>query len=129
MALVTLLASTIGVSLLIHVVPGDPVMMMATHSNGAERRGDARGDRECPARARPRPARVATDAALPISAISFKAISGARSSAPSPAYLDEFVFRFNRRKTRHAAFRSLFRLATNAEPLTYSMLIEPEPCA
>ena len=35
----------------------------------------------------------------------------------------------NRRKTRHAAFRSLFRLATNAEPLTYSMLIEPEPCA
>ena len=34
------------------------------------------------------------------------------------AYLDEFVFRFNRRKTRHAAFRSLFRLATNAEPLT-----------
>ena len=41
------------------------------------------------------------------------------------AYLDEFVFRFNRRKTRHAAFRSLFRLATNAEPLTYSMLIEP----
>ena len=45
------------------------------------------------------------------------------------AYLDEFVLRFNRRKTRHAAFRSLFRLATNAEPLTYSMLIEPEPCA
>ena len=45
------------------------------------------------------------------------------------AYLDEFVFRFNRRKTRHAAFRSLFRLASNAEPLTYSMLIEPEPCA
>ena len=38
----------------------------------------------------------------------------------------QFVFRFNRRKTRHAAFRSLFRIATNAEPLTYSMLIEPE---
>ena len=33
------------------------------------------------------------------------------------AYLDEFVFRFNRRKTRHAAFRSLFRLATNQNPL------------
>ena len=45
------------------------------------------------------------------------------------AYLDEFVFRFNRRKTRHAAFRSLFRIASNAKPLTYSMLIEPEPCA
>ena len=38
-------------------------------------------------------------------------------------------FASNRRKTRHAAFRSLFRFATNAEPLTYSMLIEPEPCA
>ncbi len=45
------------------------------------------------------------------------------------ACLDEVVFRFNRRKTRHDAFRSLFRLATNAQPLTYSMLIEPEPCA
>ncbi len=45
------------------------------------------------------------------------------------AYLDEFVFRFNRRKTRHDAFRSLFRLATNAQPLTYSMLIELELCA
>ena len=45
------------------------------------------------------------------------------------AYLDEVVFRFNRRKTRHNAFRSLFRLATDAQPLTYSMLIEPELCA
>ncbi len=45
------------------------------------------------------------------------------------AYLDEVVFRFNRRKTRHDAFRSLFRLATNAQPLTYSILIEPEPSA
>ena len=37
------------------------------------------------------------------------------------AYLDEFVFRFNRRKTRHAAFRWRSScLATNAEPLTYS---------
>ena len=52
-----------------------------------------------------------------------------REASHLQAYLDEFVFRFNRRKTRHAAFRSLFRLATNAEPLTYSMLIEPEPCA
>lgn len=45
------------------------------------------------------------------------------------AYLDEFVFRFNRRRTRHAAFRSLFTLAINAEPLTYNMLIKPEPSA
>ena len=35
MALVTLLASTIGVSLLIHVVPGDPVMMMMAQNAAA----------------------------------------------------------------------------------------------
>jgi hypothetical protein len=29
-------------------------------------------------------------------------------------YLDEFVFRFNRRRTRHAAFRSLLRIAAPA---------------
>jgi ABC-type dipeptide/oligopeptide/nickel transport system permease component len=35
MALVTLVASTIGVSLLIHVVPGDPVMMMMAQNAAA----------------------------------------------------------------------------------------------
>ena len=45
------------------------------------------------------------------------------------AYLDEFVFRFNRRKTRHAAFRSLFSLAVQAKPITYNMLIKPEASA
>ncbi|MCY4480857.1 MAG: IS1595 family transposase, partial [Rhodospirillales bacterium] len=40
--------------------------------------------------------------------------------------LDEFVFRFNRRKTRNAAFRSLFALALKAKPMTYNMLIKPE---
>jgi transposase-like protein len=41
-------------------------------------------------------------------------------------YLDEFVFRFNRRRPRHAAFRSLLGLAGNAQTLTYKMLIAPE---
>ncbi|HKN27484.1 MAG TPA: IS1595 family transposase, partial [Roseiarcus sp.] len=41
-------------------------------------------------------------------------------------YLDEFVFRFNRRRTRHAAFRSLFASALVRKPLTYNMLIMPE---
>ena len=41
-------------------------------------------------------------------------------------YLDEFVFRFNRRRTPHAAFRSLLDLATLHQPLTYNMLITPE---
>ena len=45
------------------------------------------------------------------------------------AYLDEFVFRFNRRKTRQAAFRSLLGLALKAKPTTYNMLIKPEPYA
>ncbi len=43
------------------------------------------------------------------------------------SYLDEFVFRFNRRKTRHAAFRSLLGIAASLPPITYNMLISPEP--
>jgi hypothetical protein len=39
---------------------------------------------------------------------------------------DEFVFRFNRRRTRHAAFRSLLGIAAGHAPLTYKMLISPE---
>ena len=42
------------------------------------------------------------------------------------SYLDEFVFRFNRRRTRHAAFRSLLGIAAGHTPLTYQMLISPE---
>ena len=41
------------------------------------------------------------------------------------SYLDEFVFRFNRRRTRHAAFRSLLGIAADHSPLTYQMLILP----
>jgi len=43
------------------------------------------------------------------------------------AYLDEFTFRFNRRRTRQAAFRSLLRIATTITPATYNMLIAPDP--
>ena len=42
------------------------------------------------------------------------------------SYLDEFVFRFNRRRTRHAAFRSLLGIAASHPPLSYKMLISPE---
>jgi hypothetical protein len=42
------------------------------------------------------------------------------------SYLDEFVFRFNRRRTRHAAFRSLLGIAASHPPFTYKMLISPE---
>jgi transposase-like protein len=42
------------------------------------------------------------------------------------SYLDEFVFRFNRRHTRPAAFRSLLGIATTHTPITYKMLIAPE---
>jgi len=45
------------------------------------------------------------------------------------SYLDEFVFRFNRRRTRHAAFRSLLGIAAAHQPLTYTMLISPEATA
>jgi hypothetical protein len=39
------------------------------------------------------------------------------------SYLDEFVFRFNRRRTRHAAFRSLLGIAVALKHVTYKMLI------
>jgi len=42
---------------------------------------------------------------------------------------DEFVFRFNRRRTRHAAFRSLLGIAAGHAPLSYNMLISPEAAA
>lgn len=42
------------------------------------------------------------------------------------SYLDEFVFRFNRRRTRHAAFRSLIKSGLTIGPHTYNMLITPE---
>ena len=45
------------------------------------------------------------------------------------AYLDEFVFRFNRRRTRHAAFRSLLGIGVALNPATYNMLIAPETTA
>lgn len=42
------------------------------------------------------------------------------------AYLDEFVFRFNRRRTRHAAFRTLLGIGVAITPATYKMLIAPD---
>ena len=44
-------------------------------------------------------------------------------------YLDEFVFRFNRCRTRHATFHSLFAIAIRAKPVTYNMLVAPEQSA
>jgi transposase-like protein len=42
------------------------------------------------------------------------------------SYLEEFTFRFNRRRTRHAAFRSLLSIALVVKPTPYNMLITPE---
>ena len=42
------------------------------------------------------------------------------------SYLDEFVFRFNRRPTRHAAFRSPLGIAAAHPPHPYNILISPE---
>jgi len=42
------------------------------------------------------------------------------------AYLDEFTFRFNRRRNRHAAFKTILGIATAIKPATYNMLIAPE---
>lgn len=45
------------------------------------------------------------------------------------SYLDEFTFRFNRRRIRHAAFQSLLDIAVAKTPTTYDMLIKPEATA
>lgn len=45
------------------------------------------------------------------------------------SYLDEFTFRFNRRRSRHPAFRSLLAIAVAKTPATYNMLIKPEATA
>jgi transposase-like protein len=44
-----------------------------------------------------------------------------------PHYVDEFVFRFNRRRTPMAAFQSLLGLTTRHAPTTYQMLYAAEP--
>lgn len=54
---------------------------------------------------------------------------GLRRDKHLQTHLDEFVFRFNRRRTRHAAFRSLLGIGLTLKPLTYNMLIKPEATA
>jgi hypothetical protein len=43
------------------------------------------------------------------------------------AYHDEFVFRFNCRRSRHAAYRSLLSIGSHIQPMTYKILITQEP--
>jgi hypothetical protein len=42
------------------------------------------------------------------------------------AYLDEFVFRFNRRNSPHAAFRTILSIGMAIKPASYKMLIAQE---
>jgi transposase-like protein len=44
-------------------------------------------------------------------------------------YLDEFVFRFNRRRSRMAGFAAILKIACAINPAPYTRLIEPEPSA
>lgn len=53
-------------------------------------------------------------------------MSRARLRRPLQSYLDEFVFRFNRRATPHAAFRTLLGIGIAIKPATYNMLTSPE---
>jgi hypothetical protein len=47
-----------------------------------------------------------------------------RSMHQSQSYLDEFVFRFNRRRHTRAAFDSLLGLATRLTPATYRDVVD-----
>jgi hypothetical protein len=44
----------------------------------------------------------------------------------SKTYLDEVVFRFNRRGNRHAGFARLLAIGLDHKPVTYSMSIAPD---
>jgi ISXO2-like transposase domain/Transposase zinc-ribbon domain len=44
-----------------------------------------------------------------------------------PAYLDEFVFRWNRRHSPMAGFQTLLGLGTHREPSTYEEILGPRP--
>ena len=44
-----------------------------------------------------------------------------------PHYVNEFVFRFNRRRTPMAAFQPLLGLTAQHAPTTYQMLYAAEP--
>src|SRR5512134_2133705 len=48
------------------------------------------------------------------------------SSKHLPHYVNEFVFRFNRRRTPMAAFQSLLGLTAQHAPTTYKMLCTAE---
>ncbi len=43
-----------------------------------------------------------------------------------PSYLDEFVFRFNRRKTPMAAFQTLLGISAQKSPISLTELLSPE---
>ncbi len=49
-----------------------------------------------------------------------------RGASPGhlPAYLDEYVFRHNRRGNPHAAFQTLLGLGARHEPSTYRQIID-----
>lgn len=53
-----------------------------------------------------------------------------RLSRPAPQefpdYLDEFVFRYNRRGNRHAGFARLLAISLGHKPVTYNRLIAPD---
>jgi transposase-like protein len=48
------------------------------------------------------------------------------SGAQLPVYLDEFVFRHNRRRTPQAAFQTLLGLGTSQGPTTYKQIQKGE---
>jgi transposase-like protein len=52
---------------------------------------------------------------------------GAVSKKHLQSYLDEFTFRFNRRRTPQAAFQTLLGIATTVPPRTYESVYADEP--
>jgi hypothetical protein len=58
---------------------------------------------------------------FPISSVGARASDHGLRKTNLQHYLDDFVFRFNRRRTRHAAFDTLLSIGTAPDP--YHVLI------
>ncbi len=63
---------------------------------------------------------------LAASAQNLNAVPTTRCRQHLQSDLDEVVFRFNRRRTRHAAFRTILGIGVAITPAIYKMFITPE---
>ena len=126
LALNAIAATLFAVPVLRYVMaPGRRLAWLAklgyAHRRRSQRAARARG--EAPATLLPAVHRVASLAKRWL----LSTHQGAVEPAHLQSYLDEFVFRFNRRRMRHAAFDTLLGIGARTAPAPYRVLIRKAP--